>query len=749
MAETLLALLLVTSSAKGSSLVYHWPETPRSLPRLERPRPFGGPALLAQLDNPCRSIQLDASERRTRLPHTVRPHLVENNEYEWKRSHTSRRRSTSFSRAGSVPASGRNSPVKEGAYDPDAQGNPAVTEDYDDLLGYSAEFLAGILCPQRSLCHQKFELIVDDLAFIGHPVCTEDDGVWRFKPEPKLKISSRGRDTRMKDASPMVNSPASSPRVGPIQDEQVSGESSWLQTFHFVIVLDLPDPSSSASGNVLKYFDIIYEQIAFAVTAVLFQQQVTVNFVEKECDTLGSLKDEYNAKGEPYTKYMRDALEISSIAPAMRAVFEAIKSSSIAQITIDSIPLELQLPPYLDRLLHSQEEADLDYIDRDDEEVEGSWGKDMSFAWRLPSLSPWKALLLLGEDNPGLDFYGNLRGPHQSSEERKLAQSLMKFLDLASIRLQLADMAIELDWDLESQVYPVVRWLVYHRRAKIVDVIHEGLKTVFTVSSHFKTPLPMLSQEFSAQFPQSIPPLPIILSLVSGSTYQQTDNTFFAAVVRNKELVPAYHDVVEWMLKKELLVTMHLRIRVVATPALKKNVREIWISRGRNRGQKIVGVGRGSIGGSGSIHVELDALAQASPPTTFLSMSPRSVRRRVFNSADLHGSAIDDEEDSRDDEDNPCAGDMEFPEDYGNFSDEEPSLIDDPGTAKPIERCWLAAMSEGKVLNIRRRFEQINQFFDGKKTDNEILFRADISRKQLREVLHHYDEYLQTFLHPS
>lgn len=67
---------------------------------------------------------------------------------------------------------------------------------------------------------------------------------------------------------------------------------------------------------------------------------------------------------------------------------------------------------------------------------------------------------------------------------------------------------------------------------------------------------------------------------------------------------------------------------------------------------------------------------------------------------------------------------------------------------------------------------RINQYFDGKKTDDEILFRAEISRKQLREVLHHYDEYvcilfsplprdtnlknslfsvekLQTFLHPS
>ena len=45
-----------------------------------------------------------------------------------------------------------------------------------------------------------------------------------------------------------------------------------------------------------------------------------------------------------------------------------------------------------------------------------------------------------------------------------------------------------LDWDLDTQVYPVVRWLVEHRRAKIVDVVHPGLKTVFTLPPKFEQP---------------------------------------------------------------------------------------------------------------------------------------------------------------------------------------------------------------------------------------------------------------------
>ena len=46
------------------------------------------------------------------------------------------------------------------------------------------------------------------------------------------------------------------------------------------------------------------------------------------------------------------------------------------------------------------------------------------------------------------------------------------------------------------------------------------------------------------------------------------------------------------------------------------------------------------------------------------------------------------------------------------------------------------------MVECHRYFLRINQYFDGKKTDDEILFRADISRKQLRQVLHDYDEYV-------
>ena len=280
MAETLLALLLVTTSASGSNLVFRWPEKPIASPRLARARPEE-PDFLSRLDNPWKAShpeQAVEGAKSSERDYGRDPDYC----WLWERPIAMRDRSLSFTRS-----PGRGSPPR--LY------RVTVPDEYDHLLGYSVDFLSSLLCPQGSMCHQKFELVVDDLAFIGHPVCADTDGAWRFKPE-KFKRSSRGRETRgrTESASPCKD-PSTSPEISPFDPPS---QSTWLHTFHFVLVLDLPDPSSSASGNLSKYFNILYEQIAFTLAAVLYQEQILSNFVEKECDVLNALKESCISKGK-------------------------------------------------------------------------------------------------------------------------------------------------------------------------------------------------------------------------------------------------------------------------------------------------------------------------------------------------------------------------------------------------------------------------------------------------------------------
>ncbi|KAH9961174.1 hypothetical protein BGW80DRAFT_1360514, partial [Lactifluus volemus] len=56
---------------------------------------------------------------------------------------------------------------------------------------------------------------------------------------------------------------------------------------------------------------------------------------------------------------MNEARSVSSVAPAMKTLYESIKSHSLAHLTIHNLPMELQLPPYLDTLLHNTDDEEL------------------------------------------------------------------------------------------------------------------------------------------------------------------------------------------------------------------------------------------------------------------------------------------------------------------------------------------------------------------------------------------------------
>ena len=138
--------------------------------------------------------------------------------------------------------------------------------------------------------------------------------------------------------------------------------------------------------------------------------------------------------GVSFDDYAHQALQASSIAAAIKSLYEAIKTSHMAYITIHNLPLEIQLPPYLDILLHTEVENESDFVRRLDDEETQNWGPDMSIGWKLPPLQPWKSLLLL-DGHSGLDPSMNLKGPHVNPDDRTLVEGLIRFLDTASVTL--------------------------------------------------------------------------------------------------------------------------------------------------------------------------------------------------------------------------------------------------------------------------------------------------------------------------
>ncbi len=66
--------------------------------------------------------------------------------------------------------------------------------------------------------------------------------------------------------------------------------------------------------------------------------------------------------------------------------------------------------------------------------------------------------------------------------------------------------------------------------------------------------------------------------MYSTAAHQQLANHFYAAVFGSKEVILLYPNVVLWMLKQDLLIRLHLCIRIISTVDLKTRVRKRWES---------------------------------------------------------------------------------------------------------------------------------------------------------------------------
>ena len=395
-------------------------------------------------------------------------------------------------------------------------------------------------------------------------------------------------------------------------------------------------------------------------------------------------------------------------------------------------------------------------------------------------------------------------------------------------------MATLLDWDLHKEVFPTVRYLVQRRRAKVVDLVRSSLKNIFTLPPRIGRPyvichcfhvnradftrMTELTADFAQAFP-NLPPLPFIFSRVSSSP----DN-FFESVVKSKEKIAIYQNVIIWLLKRDLLVMLHMRFRLTATPTLKQLVaatrRETRKARERQRAYQQLTVrgrrrkssaehdsGSPNVGRSRSLlrsvlvaehddeavadesgedtpfppisrssaHRNQDMAKQESlrsPPSiddyapggspVVLTGEHRQPRRRFSDTSSLmqgvslrrHRDRKRDDKGNGDDCDveSESESDPDDPDDLGVSS-----LISNPERATPKERRWLRGMTMGKDPVVAKRFElcvsrdsacrtavdcedRIHKYFDGKRTVEEILYKAEMSRKQLREVLHHFSD---------
>lgn len=332
---------------------------------------------------------------------------------------------------------------------------------YNYSLGYPLEFLSDLLSPSRAACNRKFEISVNELLFIGHPVCCGPDGKWAYPTEDSDDEGERGarrvsRGRRMEPAAgardvslrSVAEHPESHGGSGAPSPAATNGNYSSLSStevssgaetpvsmsrqamngvanmstsqvlkkddvpevtmFHLVLILDKPDPKPDQPFDCL---DILYREVAFKWAAAAFALQVRDNWVAKQVKQLVAIREKAMADGIPVNECLRQCIERTELAASLHELYAAlhkIKSrplnghfsnvSTTVKVHVGAIPITLVVPP-----TSHDVEAIMAAAESDSDSDSDEWdfaGPDGALIAKQPGfrVEPWRTLLILDDD---------------------------------------------------------------------------------------------------------------------------------------------------------------------------------------------------------------------------------------------------------------------------------------------------------------------------------------------------------------
>jgi hypothetical protein len=191
----------------------------------------------------------------------------------------------------------------------------------------------------------------------------------------------------------------------------------------------------------------------------------------------------------------------------------------------------------------------------------------------------------------------------------------------------------------------------------------------------------------------TISPLPAFLSAISSS------HKPYSSIVPSRDHRPLFLDALAWLFKHDLVVMLHIRVKIVVNEEIKRTVREarrIELVEAKQR-KKLRKERRSSLSLEGLLlsngfdrtrrsgSGELKRRESASPDLLH-------ARRRSSSHIDMDLNGDDREIDVVE---------------WGEADDDlTPSLIPDPGRATPLERRWLQAMCVGISGPVVQLFEK-------------------------------------------
>lgn len=623
------------------------------------------------------------------------------------------------------------------------------------ILGYEPDYLSEMLCPPRQMCNSRFEIMIDDLIFLGLPIHTLEDGSWR--PNDSKRIASRKlskiryknhEDDKSRKGSTEDSSPANT---------TVSDSKNSLNMFHLVFIMNPPIIESNYR------IDEMFHYVISRLSLVLRYEQLKHNYVWNQVRLIAQIREDFRSMNTS-DRFHNYLVERSSLCKLIADCYEQISKSNIANLSINKKLRSFQIP--IKTEFSSLPEPTLPYIPGSNLSSTVnilantglvSIGETTRYGLNSPSpVTTYSSKFAF--DNNGVFIDQDFIDEETDDNAEDIIYYALLLLDepesiIKDIKTQpLSPLALfirmikpyesllklsnkikaqkKYNLDLD-QIKSFAFHLIYWRRARVILPLNP--RSVYIVSP--MAPLTIRLYEdiskFKEMFP-TMPSLPHFLALLSSPSKKPRQ---FVSVIPSKDHKDIYLLALAWLIRHGYVTQLLTFLWLKVSKKVKIKVEEDLENEGLAANKK-----------SKSKELKIEKRVNSGTDNTSKLNSNRS--QADINQKHMVSSI--DEHKSHGENGNSSKNLFYSIGTYIGLEEDEETIITDPGRATTLERRWInKIISEECKLSpdLVAIFYKLLKYMNGKTSLENLLLKGNISRSELRKLLFAIEDHIISVRH--
>lgn len=601
------------------------------------------------------------------------------------------------------------------------------------VLGFEPEYLSEILCPPRQMCNSRFEIMIENVVFLGLPVHVLGNGSWRSKKLKKPQKAEKEDDSGL--------------------DADSTNNKNSMSMFHLVFVMNPPEIERNYRIDEM-FFNIISK-----LSLVLRYEQLKHEYVWNQVKYISKLKEAWRT--QPGLQLQSDYLiSKSSLCKLMADCYDAVSTSRIANLSVNNKMRSFQIP--IKTEFYSLPELTVPFIPgsylSSTVDLLGSTGLISVGETTRYRTSNSTTMHMNGYLDAKLDNDDDLGDEEAKSNADDVIYFALLLLDdpeaiikdikaelhttlasfvrmikptesLVKITNKLKQTSGNLSLDI-TQVKSFALHLIYWRRARVIPPLNP--RSIYIVSpmapitTNFHRDIIKFKLEFA-----TVPSLPLFLKLLSTRSKKPRQ---FASIIPSRDHKDIYLSSLAWLIRFGYVTQLHLYIWLKVPRKVKMKVEE-------------------------DLENELGRA-----PKRKREFQEKAATSKVTSQVDNSSKQVDNSTQSGNSAKRPLISES-FHQEIDNLQkrfeiasmapnivleDDGDTILVDPGRASSLERRWINKIIHDECNlspELTSIFYKLLKYMNGKNSLELLLLKENISRTELRKLLLAVEDHIISVRH--